>query len=128
MDEGKGAGWIVFAWIMLLIQGTMAIINGFIALYDANVIEELGGVYVAGDLTTWGWIAIVLGVLGIAAAFSVIKGGTFGIWFAILVASVSMIVQLFWIPIVPFWALTIIVIDILVIYNLAVYGKDFQQT
>ena len=28
----------------------------------------------------------------------------------------------------PFWALTFIVIDILVIYNLAVYGRDFQQS
>jgi len=36
-------------------------------------------------------------------------------------------VQLFWIPIVPFWAITIIVIDILVIYTLAVYGRNFQQ-
>ena len=102
-------------------------INGFIALYNADAIEELGGVYVVGNLTTWGWIAIILGALGIAAAFSVIRGGTFGIWFGILAASVQMIVQLFWIPIVPFWALTIIVLDVLVIYNLAVYGKDFRQ-
>ena len=54
MDENKGAGWVVFAWIMLLIMGTMAIINGVIA------------------------------------AFSLIKGGLFGIWFAIFIAAVSM--------------------------------------
>ena len=28
----------------------------------------------------------------------------------------------------PFWALTIIVIDILVVYNLAVYGWNFKQS
>jgi hypothetical protein len=127
MGENKGAGWVVFAWIMLLIMGTMAIINGLIAITNGKAIDRMDANYVVSDLKTWGWIALILGVLAIIAAFSVIKGGLFGIWFAIIIAAVSMIVQIFWIPIVPFWALTIIVIDILVIYNLAVYGRNFKQ-
>ena len=127
MENNKGAGWIVFAWIMLLIMGTMAIINGIVALTNSTFFHDVGAHYVGSNLTTWGWFALIMGVLGIAAAFSVIRGGLFGIWFAIFIAALSMIVQLFWIPIVPFWALTIIVIDILVIYNLAVYGRNFRQ-
>lgn len=127
MDENKGAGWVVFAWIMLLIMGTMAVINGLIAITNGKAIDRMDANYVVSDLKTWGWIALILGVLAIIAAFSVIKGGLFGIWFAIIIAGISMIVQIFWIPIVPFWALTIIVIDILVIYNLAVYGRNFKQ-
>jgi hypothetical protein len=128
MDENKGAGWIVFAWIMLLIMGTMAIINGIIALSNGAFFKAYGSAYITSNLTTWGWFALIMGILGIIAAFSVIRGGLFGIWFAIIIAGISMIVQLFWIPIVPFWALTIIVIDILVIYNLAVYGRNFKQS
>ena len=128
MDENKGAGWIVFAWIMLLIMGTMAIINGIIALTNGKAIDRMDPNYVVSNLTTWGWFALIMGILAIIAAFSVIRGGLFGIWFAIIIAGISMIVQLFWIPIVPFWALTIIVIDILVIYNLAVYGRNFKQS
>lgn len=128
MDENKGAGWVVFAWIMLLIMGTMAVINGLIAITNGKAIDRMDANYVVSDLKTWGWIALILGVLAIIAAFSVIKGGLFGIWFAIIIAAISMIVQIFWIPIVPFWALTIIVIDILVIYNLAVYGRNFKQS
>ena len=36
--------------------------------------------------------------------------------------------QLTWIPIVPFWALFIMFLDILVIYGLAVYGgEDYRS-
>ena len=39
-------------------------------------------------------------------------------------AIVSLIVWLSWIPIYPFWALTVMVLDVLVIWALAVYGGD----
>lgn len=118
----EGQGWLVFAWLMLLISGVMAVADGIIALSRSSFFDAYGANYVAGDLATWGWIALILGIATIVAAFSVWKGGAFGRWFGIGIASVGVIVQLGWIPIVPFWALAIMLLDILVIYGLAVYG------
>ena len=120
----KGDGWILYAWLMLLVAGIMGIIDGIIALSQSSFFTDYGAHYIAGNLTTWGWVALIMGILAVVAAFSVIRGGVFGQWFGITVACVSVIVQLTWIPIVPFWALFIMLLDILVIYGLAVYGGN----
>jgi hypothetical protein len=118
----KGPGWILFAWLMLLVAGVMGIIDGIVALSQSSFFDAYGAQYISGSLTTWGWVALIMGIVTVAAAFSVMRGGIFGQWFGIIIASVGVLVQLTWIPIVPFWALFIMLLDILVIYALAVYG------
>jgi hypothetical protein len=120
--EREGAGWIMFAWIMLIVAGTFAIIDGIVAIANSSFFTEYGAKYVYTNLSTWGWFQLILGIVAVAAAFNVVRGGEWGRWFGIIVASIQLLMQIFWIPIVPFWALTIIVLDMLVIYGLAVYG------
>lgn len=120
----EGEGWIVFAWFMLLIAGVMGIIDGIVALSRSSFFDDIGAHYVASDLTTWGWIILIVGIVEIVAAISVWRGGAFGRWTGITVAGISVILWLFWIPIVPFWALTVMLLDVLVIYALAVYGGE----
>lgn len=119
--EKSGAGWVMFAGIMLLIAGVLNVIYGIAAVDNSKFfIHETQ--YILSDLNTWGWITIVLGALQIIAAFSIWAGGAFGRWFGIAVASLSAIGALLEIPAYPFWSLTIFAIDILIIYGLAAYG------
>jgi hypothetical protein len=120
MQEGEG--WILYAWLMLIVAGGFAIIDGIIAVSRSSFFTATGAHYVVSDLNTWGWIAIILGAIAVAAAFGVARGGQLGRWTGITIASIQLLVQIGWIPIIPFWALTIIVLDMLVIYALAVYG------
>lgn len=121
MDE-RGAGWILYSWMMLLVAGSFAIIEGIVALSRSSFFTAFGSYYVVGSLNTWGWVQLILGIAAVAAAFSVMSGGAFGRWFGIIVGAVAVVLQLFWVPIVPFWALTIMVLAGLVVYGLAVYG------
>jgi len=120
--EERGEGWIVYSWIVLLIAGGLGILEGIVALSRASFFTATGSHYVAGNLRTWGWIELIVGIVAVLAAFSVIRGGAFGRWAGIAIAAGSIFVQMFWVPIVPFWALTVIFLDSLVIYGLAVYG------
>ncbi len=120
----EGEGWIVFAWIMLFVAGVMGVIDGIMALSQSSFFTAYGAHYVASNLKTWGWVALIIGIVEIAAAFSVMRGGNFGRWTGIIIAALSMFIWLFWIPIVPFWALLIMLLDVLVIYGLAVYGGE----
>ena len=45
-----------------------------------------------------------------------------------IVASVSLIANFFLIPVYPFWALTIIVVDALVIWALAAHGGELRDS
>jgi hypothetical protein len=122
----SGEGWIVYSWIMLLVAGTLAIIEGIVALSRSSFFTATGAHYVVSSLNTWGWVQLVVGIVAVLAGLSVVRGGAFGRWAGITVAAVSIVVQLFWVPIVPFWALTILFLDSLVIYGLAVYGGQRQ--
>jgi hypothetical protein len=47
--------------------------------------------------------------------------------FALVVVGFSMVLQFFWLPVLPFWALVLILIDILVIYGLFAKGDDYAR-
>ena len=123
--QAKGTGWILFSWVVLMTAGIMAVINGIIALGNSAFWTDWTAQnyrVVFSELHTWAWIVLILGVVQILAALSVWKGGEFGRWFGIIVAGLALINWLFWMPLMPFWALVASTMAILVIYGLAVYG------
>jgi hypothetical protein len=117
----SGAGWIVFAAIMFVIAASLNVIWGIAAVADSRFFVN-GAAYILSDLNTWGWIAIVLGAVQLLAALSIWRGGAFGRWFGMIAAGVAVIGAMMMIPAYPFWALTLVALDVLVIYGLAVYG------
>jgi hypothetical protein len=78
--------------------------------------------YILSDLSTWGWIILIIGVLQIFAAFSIWAGGGYGRWVGIISASLGAIGALLSIPGFPLWSVSVFFLDVLVIYGLAAYG------
>jgi hypothetical protein len=126
-EYASGAGWIMFASIMLLVAGTWNLIDGILAIGTSRVYVG-HQVFVFSDLKTWGWIITILGVLEVLAAFSIMAGNAFGRWFGIGAASINAIGQLFFVPAYPLWSLAMFSVDILIIYALAVYGGRRFET
>jgi hypothetical protein len=79
--------------------------------------------YVFGDLRTWGWITLIIGVLQLLAAAGVLAGNQWARWFGVAVLGLSAIDQMFFIPAYPFWSLTIIAVDVVALYGLCAYGS-----
>ena len=117
----RGDGWLVFAVTLLSLAGIWNVFDGLLAVGKSRVYGP-ESVYVFSDLRTWGWIVTGLGVLLLLAALTILRGSEFGRWFGITAAGVNAIGQLAFVPVAPFWALTMFTVDLLVIYALAVYG------
>ena len=81
----KGAGWVLFAAIMLVMGGVLSIIWGIAAVSSSHFFVA-GASYIVSGLNTWGWIVMAFGVLEALAALSIWRGGEFGRWFGILAA------------------------------------------
>jgi hypothetical protein len=79
--------------------------------------------YVFGDLRTWGWITLILGALQLLAAGGILAGNQLARWFAVVLVGLNAIGQMFFIPAYPFWSLTIIAVDVVVLWGLCVYGS-----
>ncbi len=120
-DDERGAGWVLFAGVMIAIAGVMNTIGGIAAIDSANFYTQ-DAHFMFSDLNTWGWVILVIGVLQLFAAFSIWSGGEYGRWVGVGSASLNAVAQLIFIAAFPLWSLAIFSIDILVIYGLVVYG------
>ena len=119
--EKTRSGWVTFAGVMLFIAGVLNVIDGIAAIGDSKFFVQ-DQKYILSNLNTWGWVTLILGVLQLFAAFSLWSGGLYGRFVAILAASLSAMAALLSIPAYPFWSLAIFAIDIIVIYQVAMYG------
>jgi hypothetical protein len=121
----RGAGWAMFAAILLFLAGTWNFIDGILAISQSHVYTA-NAHYVFSDLKTWGWIVMLLGIAQLAAGAGLLSGSTWARWFAIAVAGVNAIGQLMFIPAYPFWALSMFTLDIFIIFGLAAYGSSLK--
>ena len=125
-DQGvRGVGGAMFAGVVLIIAGIFWMLEGFAAVVKHNaIIFNNPDHYFNISATTWGWFHMLLGLLVVLAGFAVIAGQTWARWTGIILASISAIVNFFYIPWYPFWAIVIIAIDLWVIHALFVYRPE----
>jgi len=123
--SGLAVGFIVFAGIAMVMIGALHALQGLVALFNDDF-------YVVGqewifefDLTTWGWIHLLIGLLVLIAGFFEFKGAVWARVVGIAAAALSAVLNFMWLPYYPVWALIIIALDVMVIWALSVHGRDY---
>jgi hypothetical protein len=119
----RGTGGAVFAGILLIIGGALWILQGLAGIVKGTSYLENADYWITTSAGTWGWIHLVGGIIGLAAGFGVFSGAGWARWLGILIATVSVVVNFTFIPFAPWWALTIIFIDLWVIHSLFVHRR-----
>ena len=74
--------------------------------------------YFFGGLKSWGWAALILGVLELMAAMSLFRGGEFGRWFGIVIGSLAAIEALLQLPSYPLWSVAIFGLSLWIVSGL----------
>ena len=120
--EGHGYGLVLFASILLIVVACFNVIQGIAAIANSHVFTA-NAHYVFANLRAWGWITLILGVLQLLAAGGILAGNQLARWFAVALVGLNAIGQMFFIPAYPFWSLTIIAVDVVVLWGLCVYGS-----
>jgi hypothetical protein len=120
--EGRGYGLIIFATVLLLVLGFFNMLYGIAAIANSHVFTA-NAHYVFGDLRAWGWVTLILSVLQLVAAAGILAGNQLARWFVVAVVGLNAIEIMFFIPAYPFWALTIIAMDVVALYGLCAYGS-----
>jgi len=125
-SDEHGQGIVTFAGVMIMIAAVLNLLYGIAAVDKANFFVR-DARYVFGDLSTWGWFVLALGVVQCFAALAIWRGTPWARWFGVACASANVILQMLWIPAKPVLALTILTMDIIVIYGLLAYGGRRRQ-
>jgi hypothetical protein len=120
-------GWTVFAAVMMGLQGIWWAIAGLVALFD-DEFYVVGEEYIFQfDVTAWGWIHLVVGIVLLAASAGLTSGAVWARAAGVAMASLAMIVAFAWVPYYPVWALLFIGVSIAVIWALTVHGRDITR-
>ena len=124
-DYEKGAGWLFFASIVLVIVGFFNAVLGItmIAGDDIYVTARDSATVVVGNVTGWGWVLLLVGVLEVFAGFGVLTRNQLARWFGIVMATLAALGHL---PVIfgrqPIYSFLVVLMAVLVIYGLAQYG------
>jgi hypothetical protein len=129
MNSKSMAGWIGFAGIVMLILGSIDFIEGLIALFDDKYYVVTSSGFLVVDLTTWGWIMLLWGVLLVLAGLGLLGAQGWARWFAIIVVSLNIIGQLGFLgnSQYPLWTLTAMALNIVVLYALTARWSESRD-
>jgi hypothetical protein len=122
-------GWIVFAAVILMVNGTFNAIQGLSALFRDNDywVSRVGeDAVLTFNITGWGWIHLILGILSIFVGYLLLKGSTFARVIGIALVSLNLIAQFAYLPLYPFWGMVGIAVGFFVLYALIVHGGELK--
>lgn len=117
-------GWVYFAGAMLLVIGGLQVIAGLAALFRDNFYVVTSTHLIAFNYTTWGWIALIMGILLLAAGAGVWAGRTWARVVAVILAVLAFINNLAFLNAYPLWSIIGAIVSGLVIYALTLHGDE----
>lgn len=121
-------GWITFAGVMMIIAGTLNALYGLVAVVNDEWVVWGNRANLYLDLSQWGWVHLVAGLVVLISGIGLFSGNFLARTVAVIVASVSLIANFFFIPAYPIWALIVVTIDVLVIWALTAHGREMRSS
>jgi hypothetical protein len=122
------AGFTLFAGIMMVMIGTFQALEGFVAILEDQFYVVTRNYVYDLDVTAWGWVHLILGILVAVAGFYVFFGSLWARIVGITFVALNAISQFMFLPYYPFWSLLMISLDVFVIWALCVYGpREAEQ-
>lgn len=114
------SGWIAFAGVMMVILGSLDAFWGLAAILNDEIVVVGGHGALIFDITTWGWIHLILGSVVALTGVGLITGNSAARVAGIFFVAVNAVAQIVWFPAAPLWTFLMIVIDTVIIYQLTV--------
>ena len=117
-------GGTIFAAVLLTTVGVFQALEGLSALSKDDLFVSTSNYLFNIDLTAWGWVHLLLGVLAVVIGISILMGKGWALIGGVVIAMVSALANFMFIPYYPVWALVLIALDIFIIWALStVWGE-----
>ncbi|MEU6248637.1 hypothetical protein [Glycomyces sp. NPDC047010] len=116
------AGGTTLAACLMIMVGVWQVLMGLAAIAEDAIFVTTPNYMLQLDLTGWGWTHLIIGALAAVTGMFIFTGRAWARWLGIMLAVLSATAQFFWMPYQPLWAITVIAVDVFVIWSLAVSG------
>lgn len=112
------AGGTMFAGVLLFVDGILAVIKGIAGIASDDVYARINDYTFKFNVTSWGWIHLILGVILVLIGWGILKGAAWARGVGVGLAALSLVANFIWLPYQPVWAIISIAIDTFVIWAL----------
>jgi hypothetical protein len=120
-------GFTAFAAVVMIMTGAFQAFQGLVAVLNDEFFVAGQKWTLSLDLTTWGWVHLIIGALVAVAGGFVLKGAVWARAIGVTVATVSALLNFMWLPYYPIWSVLIIALDVIVIWALIAHGRDIAR-
>ena len=129
MNSRSMAGWIGFAGILMVLLGGLSIFQGLIALLEDDYYVPTQAGYLVFDITGWGWIMLIWGVVLVLVGFALLNGASWARWVTILLVSINVFGQLGFLGNTndQVWLLITLTFNIIILYALIVRWHESER-
>jgi hypothetical protein len=117
-----GYNWVLFAAVLLMILGAVDLIEGLAAVGNSAFFVRKSH-FIIGDLSTWGWVVVILGTAQFVVGFALLVKQQLARWIGVGLLGLDVLVQLLLFPADPLWSVIIVGLDVLAMYALIVHGE-----
>ena len=114
-------GWGMFGAVTLIVLGGLNIVNGFTAIHNSQFFTHQ---IVYHNLTAWGWVFLIWGILQMVAGVLVFAHSTTGYYLGVCLAGTATILWFFMLFAAPIPAMVAVIVGLVVIYSLTVGSQD----
>ncbi|MEU2910826.1 DUF7144 family membrane protein [Streptomyces massasporeus] len=115
------AGGLVLGGILMVVYGLFAVLQGIAAIAGDEVYTSFGQYSFEFDLTAWGWIHVIVGVLVVVAGLGLFTGADWARVASAVVVGLALIANFLWLPYQPFWSIIMIVTGLFVLWSVFNY-------
>jgi hypothetical protein len=130
MNSSRWTGWVGFAGLLMIVIGAIDAFEGLIAIIRKQYYVVTSNQVIIFDVHTWGWLALIWGIVVMLAGLALLNRASWARWFVIIVGSINVIGQLGFVgtSAYPIWTLTIIAFTLVVLYALIVHWDEVAAT
>jgi hypothetical protein len=114
------SGWAAFAGVFMFIVGSLDALWGLGGILNDNIVVVGGHGAIIADVTTWGWVHLILGSIVALTGLGLLAGNEGARWLGVFFVGLNAILQIVWFPAAPLWAFLLILLDVMIIYQLTV--------
>ncbi|MFE9925614.1 hypothetical protein ACFYQA_29815 [Streptomyces sp. NPDC005774] len=116
-------GLTVFAAVMLFLVGLLDLLRGIMAIAEDDVFVTTPHYVFEFDLTGWGWIHLVLGVIAVIVSIGLLRTATWARVTGVAIAGLVIIANFLSMPYYPLWSIVMITISGFIIWALCVVER-----
>lgn len=122
------ASGAVFAGVLMLVEGVLGILKGIVGIANDDVYARVGDYTFKFDVTAWGWIHLLLGVVLVVVGAGILKGASWARATGVVIVALDIILNFLWLPYTPLWGLISIAIGVFIIWALCTDKSSPRST